>query len=80
MWAHELVPKPATKTEKTSRAVPLVDTVLFQHKAHRACALLYVNSMASETCAAKSEADICKVRHRSLKLLRKPAALFRRLA
>ena len=30
--------------------------------------------MASETCAAKSEADICKVRHRSLKLLREVAA------
>ena len=30
--------------------------------------------MASETCAAKSEADICKVRHRSLKPLRKVTA------
>ena len=30
--------------------------------------------MASGTCAAKSEADICKVRHRGLKLLRKVTA------
>ena len=62
------------QTEKTFHEAPLFDTVLFQHEAHRACALLYVNSMASGTCAAKSEAHICKVRHRGLKLLRKVTA------
>src|SRR4029450_9903132 len=56
------------------RQAALFDAVLLQHEPHRACALLHIDAVTSGMSAAESEADICKVRHRSLKLLREVAA------
>jgi hypothetical protein len=66
-WAHELkhdgyrlqiLVRDGRVSEKLFL---LIDAVLLQHEADRACALLHIDAVTSGIYAAESEADICKV-------------------